>query len=150
MSNFTSNLQEAPLYPVETIKANKRGGAANSVDGYKRAYTSMAPLIVFDSQHQPIAAFGAAGGGPIVDFLAKSLIGFLKSKKSSQELVAEANLSASTGTPVFEAGRWSKYILTSLQHRGHKLREASLLSGKVIVIKSDKTWDGAADPRRLP
>ncbi|MEY3605600.1 MAG: Gamma-glutamyltranspeptidase precursor [Pseudomonadota bacterium] len=150
MSNFTSNLQEAPLYPVETIKANKRGRAANSVNGYKRAYTSMAPLIVFDSQHQPIAAFGAAGGGPIVDFLAKSLIGFLKSKKSSQELVAEANLSASTGTPVFEAGRWSKDILTSLQHRGHKLREASLLSGKVIVIKSDKTWEGAADPRRLP
>ncbi len=150
MSNFTSNLRAAPFYAVEARKVNKQAGAANSVDSHKRAYTSMAPLIVFDSQHQPIAAFGAAGGGPIVDFLAKSLIGFLKSKKSSQELVAEANLSASTGTPVFEAGRWPKDILTSLQHRGHKLRETPLLSGKVIVIKSDKTWAGAADPRRLP
>jgi gamma-glutamyltranspeptidase len=106
--------------------------------------------MVYASQDQPIAAFGAAGGGPIVDFLAKSLIGFLKSKKSSQELVAEGNLSASTGTPVFEVGRWPKAMLTSLEHLGHKLRAGPLLSGKVVVIKSDKTWEDAADPRRLP
>lgn len=78
---------------------------ANQMAPRKRPVTSMAPTIVFDPAGRPVIAGGSAGGGPIVDYVAASLIDMLAHGSSPAQAVARAHVTTAT---LFAVRSWSR------------------------------------------
>jgi gamma-glutamyltranspeptidase/glutathione hydrolase len=140
LNNALTNFSAAPR-PGERL--------ANQMEPRKRPATSMAPTIVFDAQGQPVAAGGAAGGGPIVDYVARALVEMLANGRTPAQAVARGHQSlALDGTVHLEAGTRATALAAPLRARGHTVEEATLLSGAAFIRLGPGGWVGGADPRR--
>lgn len=140
LNNALTNFSAAPK-PGETI--------ANQMAPRKRPVTSMAPTIVFDRDGIPVVVGGSAGGGPIVDYIASSLIEMLANGRTPAEALARGHVStAVAGKVQLEKGTPAALLAPALAARGHAVEEVPLLSGLGFLKRGPDGWIGAADPRR--
>ena len=140
LNNALTNFSAAPR-PGTTI--------ANQMAPRKRPVTSMAPTIVFDRDGKPLVVGGSAGGGPIVDYIASSLIEMLANGRTPAEALARGHLStAAPGKVQLEKGTGAARLAPALAARGHAVEEVPLVSGLGFLKRTPAGWIGAADPRR--
>jgi gamma-glutamyltranspeptidase/glutathione hydrolase len=140
LNNALTNFSAAPK-PGETI--------ANQMAPGKRPVTSMAPTIVFGRDGKPLVVGGSAGGGPIVDYIAASLVEMLANDRTPAEALARGHLStAVAGKVQFEKGTSAAGLAPALAARGHVVEEVPLVSGLGFLKRTREGWIGAADPRR--
>ncbi len=140
LNNAMTNFSAAPP-PGVTI--------ANQMAPRKRPVTAMAPTIVFDKDDLPVVVGGAAGGGPIVDYIASTLIELLANDRSPAEALARGHLStAVAGKLQLEMGTQAATLAPALATKGHAVQAVPLLSGLGFIKRVQGGWIGAADPRR--
>ncbi len=125
------------------------GAEANAVAPGKRPLSSMSPTIVLKNG-QPIIAVGAAGGPKIISTVLMELVAMIDLGKTPAEALAAPRVHQqwSPDELMVEKSLADK-LKTSLEARGHKVRELNALSVSHIVARSPdgKTFIGAADPR---
>lgn len=140
LNNALTNFSAAPK-AGETI--------ANQMAPRKRPVTSMAPTIVFDREGRPVVVGGSAGGGPIVDYIASSLIEMLANDRTPAEALARGHLSTAVpGKVQLEKGTPAAKLAPALAAKGHAVEEVPLVSGLGFLKRTPAGWIGAADPRR--
>ncbi|GAA4837946.1 gamma-glutamyltransferase family protein [Saccharopolyspora rosea] len=135
-------------------------GSPNRVEPSKRPATSMAPTLAFDPSGTPRLVTGSAGGGPIPDYVAQSLLGVLSYGMNPQDALNAPHLSGQRrkadcgGEPDVasdvERGTTAESLLPALTARHHPCPAATeLRSGATAVERTeDGTFLGAADDRR--
>ena len=125
---------------------------ANRVEAHKRPRSSMAPTIVFDGAGRVQLVVGAPGGGSIIQFVTKTLVGVLDWKLGIQDAINLANFGAQTGaTTVLERSSGNQNLQAGLEARGHVVTVIDINSGLHGIAASRAPhagWIGAADPRR--
>jgi gamma-glutamyltranspeptidase/glutathione hydrolase len=122
---------------------------ANQMAAGKRPVTSMAPLVVFDAAGQPVLAGGSAGGGQIVDYIARALIEMLWLGRSPHEALAGGHVTTALAPRIqLEAGTAKAALAAPLRERGHDVVVEPTLSGAGFIKRVNGGWIGAADPRR--
>lgn len=140
LNNAMTNFSAAPK-PGERV--------ANQMEPRKRPVTSMAPTIVFDREGRPVVVGGSAGGGPIVDYIASSLIEMLANDRTPAEALARGHLSTAVpGKVQLEKGTAAAKLAPALAAKGHAVEEVPLVSGLGFLKRTPAGWIGAADPRR--
>jgi gamma-glutamyltranspeptidase/glutathione hydrolase len=130
--------------------ATERGEpAANRMAAGKRPVTSMAPVIVFDAQGRVLLAGGSAGGGPIVDYVARNLLEMLWLGRTPAQALAGGHVTTATAPRVqLEAGTPRAALAGALRERGHEVSVNPLPSGAGFLRLVGDGWLGGADPRR--
>ena len=122
---------------------------ANQMAPGKRAVSSMAPTIVFDTDGEPLLVGGSAGGGQIVDYIAQSLIEMLALERSPAQALARGHVStAISGRVQLEQGSQAAALAPALRALGHRVEVVEMKSGLAFVKRTPQGWVGAADPRR--
>jgi gamma-glutamyltranspeptidase/glutathione hydrolase len=140
LNNALTNFSAAPR-AGETI--------ANQMGPRKRPVTSMAPTVVFDAAGRPVVVGGSAGGGPIVDYIATSLVEMLANGRTPREALAAGHVSTAVqGKVQLEKGTAAEALAPALAARGHEVEIVPLLSGLGFLKRTPTGWIGAADPRR--
>jgi gamma-glutamyltranspeptidase / glutathione hydrolase len=123
--------------------------APNRMQSGKRPVTSMAPTIVFDRSGLPVAVGGSAGGGQIVDYIAKSMIEMLANGRAPIDALAQGNVStAIRGKVQLEKGTAVASLAEALRAKGHTVEIVEMPSGLGFLLRQGDGWVGAADPRR--
>jgi gamma-glutamyltranspeptidase/glutathione hydrolase len=122
--------------------------AANAPGPGKRPRSSMSPVIVFDANDRPVAAFGSPGGNSIVAYVAKVVVGWIDWKLSLQEAVNLPNVVARGAVVSVEKGM-DPAVVTALRAHGLEVRanagETSGLNGFAV---RNGVLQTAQDPRR--
>jgi gamma-glutamyltranspeptidase/glutathione hydrolase len=148
-TNFTALTSISPGKPV------------NVMEPRKRARTSMAPTIVLNGTGQELRlVVGAAGGGPIPDFVTQTLVGTMVDRLGPSAAIRQdhysgqqitSNCSGVIGPPSeLEGGTAAALLLDELDALGHPCaRTTALRSGlTAIEVRGRGLLLGAADPRR--
>jgi gamma-glutamyltranspeptidase/glutathione hydrolase len=140
LNNALSNFGPAP----------ERGRVlANQMAPGKRPVTSMSPLVVFDAAGQPVVAGGSAGGGQIVDYIARSLIELLWLDRTPTNALAAGHVTTALAPRVqLEADTPKAALAAALKARGHDVVVEPTVSGAGFIKRVPGGWVGAADPRR--
>ncbi len=123
--------------------------AANAPGPRKRPRSSMTPVIVLDGKGRFMAAVGSPGGGAILAYNLKALVGVLDWKLTMQQAIALPNLIANGAQYSGEVDKFPPAVLQGLAERGIKPNpgrgEDSGLHG--VMVRAGKL-EGGADPRR--
>ena len=123
--------------------------AANAVAAGKQPRSTMSPVIVLDRQGHFVAAVGSPGGGAILAYNLKTLVGVLDWKLPMQQAIALPNLIANGDQITAESDRFPAALSEGLAQRGFRLAPARAEnSGLHGVMVRDGTLEGGADPRR--
>ncbi len=137
---------------MTNFAAAPRAGAPmppNALQPRKRPVTSMAPLIVFDAAGEPVIVGGSAGGGQIVDYIARALIEMLANGLTPARALARGHVTTALAPTVqLEAGTEATRLADALRARGHRVQVAPTRSGAGFLRRVEGGWLGAADPRR--
>ena len=122
---------------------------ANRVDPGKRPRSSMSPTLVFEKPGGPLVmSAGSPGGGMIIHYTARLLLGTLQQGLDAQEVMRQPHFGTLDGTVLLESGRWSPAVTLELRRMGHAVREVDMTSGLQAIERTAGGWLGAADPRR--
>ncbi|MGH8130227.1 MAG: gamma-glutamyltransferase family protein [Steroidobacteraceae bacterium] len=142
LNNQLTDFSFRPVIDGETV--------ANAVAGGKRPRSSMSPVVVLDQIGRPVAALGSPGGTAILAYNAKTLVGLLAWELPLQQAIDLPNLIARGEEYFGEAPKLPAGVLEALAARGITVKsgrgEESGLHG--VVLRTDGTTEGAADPRR--
>lgn len=140
LNNALINFASAP--PPGTTSANQMAPG-------KRPVSAMTPTIVFDSSGRPVVVGGAAGGGYIVDYVARALVDMLANDLTPQQAVSAGHVStANPGKLRLERGTAREKLAPALRALGHDVEIRSMRSGLGFIKRTPQGWLGAADPRR--
>lgn len=127
---------------------------ANRIEPNKKPKSSMTPLIVFDDKKQPILIVGSPGGGRIIGYVAKTIIGVLEWDLDVQRAININNMININGIyEVDSSGSFdTKTLIKELENIGYEVDKKKLNSGihaiQIKYNKNGKILEGAADPRR--
>jgi gamma-glutamyltranspeptidase/glutathione hydrolase len=121
---------------------------ANRVEGGKRPRSSMSPTIVFDEKGDVFAVVGSPGGGRIILFVIKSLVGLLDWQLDAQAAVALPNFGSMGDAADLEYGWPSLWYALLLKSYGHRINPDLMNSGLHAVVRRGTHLEGGADPRR--
>jgi gamma-glutamyltranspeptidase/glutathione hydrolase len=137
---------------------------ANRVEAGKRPRSSMAPSFVFNAKGDVEAIVGSPGGGNIIQYVVKTLVGLVDWKLDIQAAIDLPNFGAQTSaTTEVEKGTVLSTLQSGLAARGHTVAVVDINSGlQGIVFNAMRgstpapfakapgkgTWAGGADPRR--
>lgn len=113
----------------------------------KRPRSSMAPIIVFNSDDRPILALGSRGGSRIIGYVAQTLVEVLDWGVPLNEAVTRPRFVFNGQNLDLEADTTLAEHLTTLKEKGHSVQMSPLTSGLHGVQRADDQWLGAADPR---
>jgi gamma-glutamyltranspeptidase/glutathione hydrolase len=127
-----------------------RAASANAVAPGKRPRSSMTPLILLYPADRSLAgALGSPGGNAIPAYVAKTMIGRVDWRLSTQAAIDLPNLVARGAAFNGEAGRMSEPLRTALAWRGVEVVAGSGEdSGLHGVWLTPQGFDGGADQRR--
>ena len=131
---------------------------ANRVEPGKRPNSTMAPTLVFkgDQPGDFIMATGSPGGGNIIQYLLKTLVGALDWKMDAQQ-AASLMVFGASNTPVTNVDTSNpaldvSELIEGLQAKGHEISAAPQSSGVATIMRVEKngqaTLQGGVDPRR--
>lgn len=131
---------------------------ANRVEPNKRPRSTMAPTIVFKGS-QPgdvYVATGSPGGGTIIQFVVKTLVGILDWNLDAQQATSLVNFGATNSAITNVDGSNTALdlteLVTALQDKGHVVNKAAQSSGvstiMQIALNNQKKYAGGVDPRR--
>lgn len=121
---------------------------ANRVQGNKRPRSTMAPVIVFDPSGKVFAAVGSPGGGRIILYVTKALIGLIDWKLNAQSAAGLANFGSMGRSFQIETGFKAMTQAFKMKQYGHSIRPDLMNSGLHIVVRRGDHLEGGADPRR--
>ncbi len=122
---------------------------ANAVGPGKRPRSSMSPVIVFDDEGDFYAALGSPGGPAIIGYVVKTLIALIDWDMSLQDAVNAPNVVYPRDQAVIEEDALDQQVVSGLKDKGHGILERALTSGvHAVRVRSDGSFEGAADPRR--
>lgn len=122
---------------------------ANAAEPGKRPRSSMAPVIVLDSEGNVRLVAGSPGGAAIISYTAQTLIAVLDWGMDPQDAVALPHLLGRKGVTVLEKHpKITANLEAELERLGHRIRRVPLTSGLSVVEKTDEGFAGGADPRR--
>jgi len=122
--------------------------AANRVEPGKRPRSSMSPTFVFDAGGRLKMAVGSAGGLPIINYVAKTLVATLDWGMDIQSAISLPNFGSTNGPTFLERGTAYEELGDALAERGHVLNYTPLTSGLHGIERVPGGWRGGADPRR--
>jgi gamma-glutamyltranspeptidase/glutathione hydrolase len=121
----------------------------------------MAPTIVFDEAGRVKAVLGSPGGGRIILYVVKALVGLIDWELDAQAAAALMNFGSRGGAfeIEYEPVSWEALIRPQfstpviwhalrLKPYGHSITPEILTSGLHIVAIRDGRLEGGADPRR--
>ncbi|NHB57286.1 gamma-glutamyltransferase [Acinetobacter sp. 194] len=131
---------------------------ANRVEANKRPRSTMAPTIVFKGTDlgDVYVATGSPGGGTIIQFVVKTLVGILDWNMDAQQATSLVNFGATntentnvdSSNPQLNLGD----LVTELQAKDHKVNQAAQTSGVSTImrkaINNQAKYIGGVDPRR--
>lgn len=121
---------------------------ANRVEPGKRPRSTMAPTIVFDENGEVESVLGSPGGGRIIYYVVKTLVGLIDLKLDPQSAAALPNFGSQGGPVDLETAWGSVGSALRLKGYGHGLRLDLLNSGIHVVARRNGRLEGGADPRR--
>ena len=141
---------------------------ANRVQPGKRPRSSMAPTLVFKQAADGTAgdlvmATGSPGGGNIIQYVAKTIIGVLDWGLDAQQATSMMNFGSSNGPTTGLGGEHPNLnaansgnddtLVTGLRALGHTVSVVAQSSGTSTVVRISRdnglpAWAGGADPRR--
>lgn len=137
---------------------------ANRVEAGKRPRSSMAPSFVFNAKGDVEAVVGSPGGGNIIQYVVKTLVGLVDWKLDIQAAIDLPNFGAQTSaTTEVEKGTVLAALQPGLAARGHTVAVVDINSGLQGIVFNGRrgttpapfakapgkgTWAGGADPRR--
>lgn len=122
---------------------------ANRVQPGKRPRSSMAPVMVFNADNQPIAALGSPGGSRIINYVAQTLLLMLHTDLSLQTILYQPNISNRNGDTELEEATAAEQLLFELEEMGHTVKIRELNSGIHAIRKlPNGRWESGVDPRR--
>ena len=120
---------------------------SNRVEAGKRPRSSMSPVIVFKDD-EVFAVIGSPGGSRIINYVGYALIGLLDYGLDMKQVADLARVSNRNGVTALEKGLTPNKLKNSLEKLGHRVKMVNMTSGIHGILKTDKGWQGAADPRR--
>jgi gamma-glutamyltranspeptidase/glutathione hydrolase len=157
---LNNQLTDFSLTPTDA----ERRPVANRVEPGKRPRSSMAPVFVFGGSGDVEAVVGSPGGGNIIQYVVKTLVGLIDWKLDIQAAIDLPNFGAQTSaTTELEKGTVLSTLQPGLAARGHTVAVVDINSGlQGIVFNGMRgkgpapfakapgkgTWAGGADPRR--
>ena len=121
---------------------------ANAVQAGKRPRSSMAPTIVLDHDGKLLYVLGSPGGGRIIAYVAKTLIGLLDWRLDPQAAIDLPNMANSGKETQVEAGTVLETQATALQVLGHTVKPSVMNSGLNVIAVTPAGLLGGADNRR--
>lgn len=120
---------------------------ANRVQGGKRPRSSMSPVIVFDSNMQPVMVLGSAGGTRIINHVARILFDVLALEQPLPDAVDKKHTVRLGPALELEAGT-DEALVAALREMGHEVKVNRQTSGVHAIQRNAGGWLGVADPRR--
>lgn len=121
---------------------------ANRVEPGKRPRSSMAPTIVFDRDGRPLIVTGSPGGSAIIGYVVKNLVAMIDWGLDAQAAADLPNFGSRNGPTELERGTAASALRAALEARGHSVTEIELTSGVQTLRRTERGWEGGADPRR--
>lgn len=121
---------------------------ANAAAPGKRPLSSMAPIIVFNQEGEPVAALGSPGGRRIIAYVVQTLIALIDWGLSPQSAVSLPRHVAMDKLELEEGTELARLRADSLKRMGHEVEIKPLTSGLHVLAKQNGRWRGGADPRR--
>lgn len=132
---------------------------ANRVQPNKRPRSTMAPTLVFKGTAPGdfYMATGSPGGGTIIQYVVKTLVGALDWKLDAQQATSLVNFgatnSATTNVDSSNTSLDLKALVAGLEAKGHKINSAAQSSGvatimRIAVQNQKAKYVGGVDPRR--
>lgn len=122
---------------------------ANAPEGGKRPRSSMAPTIMLDRNGDLYATIGSPGGGAIIAYVTKTIVGMVDWGLSPEEAVSVGNIVASGPQLRIEADRTPAALSEGLARRGWRMAPATQEASGLHVIRiQNGRSEGGADPRR--
>ncbi|BBD68115.1 gamma-glutamyltransferase [Nostoc commune NIES-4072] len=125
------------------------GNDANAIAPRKTPLSSMTPTIVTENGHFRMAA-GAPGGSTIITQVLQVILNVLEYNMDVGAAVSVPRIHHQWLPDQLRVESWGLDALTveDLRRRGHKIKETIPWgNGNAIVVTSDGTLEGAADPR---
>jgi gamma-glutamyltranspeptidase / glutathione hydrolase len=140
LNNQLTDFNFTPLLPDGTPHPNAPGPG-------KRPRSSMAPVIVLDSEGNTRLVIGSRGGARIIGYVLKALIGVLDWDLDIQSAIALPN-AVHRGTALeIERGTSLERHRGALESLGHHVSVTRLTSGLHGIERTAEAWRGGADPR---
>jgi gamma-glutamyltranspeptidase/glutathione hydrolase len=121
---------------------------ANRVESRKRPRSSMAPMMVFNSQGELVMLAGSPGGSRIIDYVAQSLIAMIDWQLDPQQAADLPKVTHRNDFLALEQGTDLEALVPKMQELGYQPKLVELNSGLHLIKKTATGWQGGADPRR--
>ncbi len=131
---------------------------ANRVEGGKRPRSTMAPTLVFKGSAPGdfYMATGSPGGGTIIQYVVKTLVGALDWNLNAQQAASLMNFGAtnSPNTNIDSSNSQLSLLelIDALKAKGHGISNTAQTSGIATIMKVDidkqSKYAGGVDPRR--
>ena len=121
---------------------------ANRVEAGKRPRSSMAPTFVFHPDGALWMSIGSPGGGAIINYVAKTLVGVIDWQQSLQQAIAAPNMGSRNRETEIERGSPLEELAGALRAMGHPVAAVELVSGVHGIVRTPRGLAGGADPRR--
>lgn len=121
---------------------------ANRVQPGKRPRSSMAPVMVFNKEHQLVLVAGSPGGVRIIPFVLQTLVAILDWDLPVQEALDLPHHASVSETLELEKGTSITALQPKLEQLGYMVAVTDLTSGLHVIAVNGKMLTGAADPRR--
>ena len=136
---------------------------ANRLQPGKRPRSSMAPTLVFEqgpdgARGRLYAVVGSPGGGTIIQYVTKTLVGMLDWGLDPQQAVSMVDFGAANSPKTNVGGEHPAIdttadgaddpLVTGLRNLGHEVNLADQSSGLSALVRTESGWIGGADPRR--
>jgi gamma-glutamyltranspeptidase/glutathione hydrolase len=122
------------------------GAEANAVQPKKRPLSSMSPTIILKGG-KPMASLGAAGGPTIISQTVVNIINLIDYNMSLDQALAAPRIHHQWKPNELRTEPLSAPATASLRARGHQHVEVTKSGAAQIVIKSDRGFEAAHDPR---
>lgn len=131
---------------------------ANRVEAGKRPRSTMAPTLVFKGTDASnfLMATGSPGGGTIIQYVVKTVVGALDWGLDAQQATSLVNFGASNSRTTSVDGANTTLNLTplvdGLKAKGHTVSTSAQSSGISTIMRTQKNGatvlEGGVDPRR--
>jgi gamma-glutamyltranspeptidase/glutathione hydrolase len=145
---FLLNNQLTDFSWIESGGGPGNPAAANAVAGGKRPRSAMAPTFVFNEAGKLEFVVGSPGGPPIINYVAKSLVGLIDWKLGLAETFAQPHYGSRNRATEIEKGTRIESLILPLRAMGHEVSIGEFASGYTGIAVTKDGLSGAADPRR--